>query len=218
VQSSEDDRKVIETLGTALLGSNRPLVISSGTGLARSMTGNPVIETDGYIPSSEFPRGASEEAADAIAAQGGRVMVVRLSQVHDRSHQGRIAQHIQLARQKGWVAYVGAGDNRVPAVHVTDAAILFRLALEQGRAGARYHGVAEEGIVLRDIVDVIGTGLGIPVKSISADEATEYFGWMAPLAMADVAASSALTREQLSWTPHGPDFLHDLSVADYRAL
>lgn len=134
-QNSEDDRKVIETLGEVLAGSDRRLVITSGTGLARSKTGGPAVETDDHVTSAEFARAATEEAADALFAKGGRVIVVRLPQVHDTRHQGRIAQHILLARQKGRVAYVGEGNNRLPAVHVSDAVRLYRLAIEKGHAG-----------------------------------------------------------------------------------
>ena len=116
-QNSEDDRKVIETLGEALASSDRPLVVTSGTGLARSKTGGPAVETDDHVTSAEFPRAASEEAADALIAKGGRVMVIRLPQVHNTRKQGRVTQHIQLARQQGRVAYVGEGRNRLPAVH-----------------------------------------------------------------------------------------------------
>jgi len=214
-QNSEDDRRVIETLGAVLAGSDRPLVISSGTGLARSRTGGPAVETDDPVTSAEFARAASEEAADAVIARGGRVMVMRLSQVHDTRHQGRIAQHILLARQHGRVAYVGEGRNRLPAVHVSDAVRLYRLALEKGRTGARYHAVGEEGVALRDIAEVIGAGLKMPVESITLDEAPEYFGWMAHLATIDLAASSALTRQQLGWNPTGPDLLTDLRNMDY---
>lgn len=214
-QNSEDDRKVIEALGEVLAGSDRPLVITSGTGLARSKTGGPAVETDGYVTTAEVPRAATEEAAAALIAKGGRVIVMRLSQVHDTRHQGRIALHIQLARQKGLVAYVGEGRNRLAAVHVSDAVRLFRLALEKGRAGARYHAVAEEGVALRDIAEVIGAGLKMSVESITPEEAPEYFGWMAQLATIDLAASSALTRQQLGWDPTGPDLLTDLRNMDY---
>ena len=112
---SEADRRVIETLGEVLAGSDRPLVVTSGTGLVRSKTGGAAAETDDHLASAEFPRAASEEAADALIANGGRVMVMRLPQVHDTRRQGRITQHILLARQKGWVAYVGEGNNRLPA-------------------------------------------------------------------------------------------------------
>jgi len=214
-QHSEEDRKVIEALGEVLAGSDRPLVIASGTGLARSKTGGPVVETDGHLTSAEFPRGATEDAADALFAKGGRIIVVRLSQVHDTRHQGRIAQHILLARQKGSVAYVGEGKNRLPAVHVSAAARLFRLALEKGQAGVRYHAVAEEGVALREICEVIGAGLKMPVESITPEEATKYFGSLANLAMIDLAASGALTRQQLVWNPTGPDLLTDLRNMDY---
>ena len=215
-QHSEEDRKVIETLGEVLVSSNRPLVIASGTGLVdRSKTDGLAVETDEHVSSAEFPRAATEEAADALIAKGARVMVMRLSQVHDTRHQGRIAQHIQLARKKGRVAYVGEGKNRLAAVHVFDAVRLFRLALEKGQAGARYHAVGEEGVALRSIAEVIGAGLKVPVESITLEEASDYFGWLASLATIDLSASSALTRQQLGWNPTGQDLLTDLRNMDY---
>jgi nucleoside-diphosphate-sugar epimerase len=217
-QNSEDDRKVIETLGEVLAGSDRPLVVTSGTGLARSKTGGPAVETDDHATSTEFPRAATEEAADALMLKGGRVMVMRLPQVHDTRRQGRIAQHIQLARQKGWVAYVGEGKNRLPAVHVSDAVRLFRLVLERGQAGARYHAVAEEGVAMREIAEVIGAGLKTPVRSIMPEEVPDYFGLLAGLATIDLAASGALARQQLGWKPAGPDLLTDLRNTDYSVV
>jgi nucleoside-diphosphate-sugar epimerase len=218
-QHSEEDRKVIETLGQALAGSARPLVVTSGTGLARrSNGGGPALETDLHVNSAEFARAATEEAADKVADKGGHVVVMRLSQVHDTRHQGRIALHIKLAQEKGRVAYVDEGKNRLAAVHVTDTARLFRLALENGRSGARYNAVGEEGVALRDIAEVIGSGLRLPVESITPDEAKEYFGWFADLAQTDLSASSALTREQLGWATTGPDLLTDLCEMDYDAL
>ncbi|MDR3516027.1 MAG: SDR family oxidoreductase [Azospirillaceae bacterium] len=214
-QNSEDDRKVIETLGEVLAGSDRPLVISSGTGLARSKTGAPVIETDDHVTAAEFPRAATEEAADALIAKGGRVMVMRLSQVHDTRHQGRITHHVRLARQQGRVAYVGEGRNRLPAVHVSDAVRLYRLVLEKGQAGARYNAVGEDGVALRDIAEVIGAGLKMPVESITPEAAQDYFGGLANLVTIDLAASSALTRQRLGWNPTGPDLLTDLRNMDY---
>jgi nucleoside-diphosphate-sugar epimerase len=214
-ENSEDDRKVIERLGEVLAGSDRPFVITSGTGLVRSKTGGPALETDDHVSSAEFPRAASEEAADGLIAKGGRVMVMRLPQVHDTSKQGRVTYHIQTARQRGRVAYVGEGKNRLPAVHVSDAVRLYRLALEKGQAGARYHAVGEEGVALRDIAEVIGAGLKMPVESITPEEAPKYFGWMAHLATIDLAASSALTRQRLGWNSTGPDLLTDLRNMDY---
>ena len=216
-QNSEDDRKVVETLGEVLAGSDRPLIITSGTGLVRSKTGGPVVETDNHVSAAEFPRAATEEAADALIARGGRVMVMRLPQMHDTRHHRRITQHIQLARQKGRVAYVGEGKNRLPAAHVSDAVRLYRLALEKGQAGAHYNAVGEEGVALCDITEVIGAGLKMPVESITPEAAPEYFGWLANLATIDLAASSALTREQLGWNPAGPDLLTDLRNMDYSA-
>ena len=216
-QHSEEDRKVIETLGETLAGSDRALVITSGTGLARSRTGAPVVETDAHVTSAEFARAATEEVADALIAKGGRVMVMRLPQVHDARRQGRIAQHIQLARKHGWVAYVGDGRSRVPAVHVSDAVRLYRLALEKGQGGARYHAVGEEGVALRDIAEVIGAGLKMPARSITPEAAPEYFGALASLVTVDLAASGALTRQRLGWNPTGPDLLTDLRNMDHRA-
>jgi nucleoside-diphosphate-sugar epimerase len=214
---SEEDRKVIETLGEVLAGSDRPLIVTSGTGVARSKTGDPAVEADDHVTSAEFSRAASEEAADTLIADGGRVMVIRLPQVHDTRRFGRITQHIQWARKWGRVAYVGEGKNRLPAVHVSDAVRLYRLALEKGRAGARYHAVDEEGVALREIAEVIGVGMKMPVESITAEEASEYFGWLAKLATLDLSATSALTRQQLDWNPTGPDLLTDLRKMDYTA-
>jgi nucleoside-diphosphate-sugar epimerase len=213
-QHSEADRKVIETLGEVLAGSGRPLVITSGTGLAQSKAGGPVVETDGHLTSAEFPRAATEEAADALIAKGGRVMVMRLPQVHDTRRFGRITEHVRLARQQGWVAYVGEGKNRWPAVHVSDAVRLYRVALEKGQAGARYHAVGEEGVAQLDIAEMIGAGLKLPVERIAPEEAPEYFGPLANLVTMDLAASSALTRTQLGWDPAGPGLLTDLRNMD----
>jgi nucleoside-diphosphate-sugar epimerase len=216
---SEADRAVITALGEALLGSDRPLIVTSGTGLAdrANSGGRPAAETDDPVGTAVTPRAATEEAAAALAERGARVIVMRLPQVHDRRRQGRLAEHIRLARRKGWVAYVGDGANRLAAAHVSDVAPLYRLALENGRAGARYHAVGEEGVAMTDIAEVIGLGLGLPVRAIAAEEAGEYFGPIAGLAALDLAASSALTRQELGWRPQGPDLLSDLRAADWSA-
>jgi nucleoside-diphosphate-sugar epimerase len=212
---SENDRKVIAALGAALASPDVPLIVTSGTGLVHSPTGGAVVETDSHPTSALVPRAASEEAAEALMAEGKHVMVMRLPQVHDTLRQGRLRWHIQIARQQGKVAYVGEGENRVPAVHVTDAARIFRLALENGGAGDRFHAVAEEGVPLRAIAEVIGAGLGLPVESISSDEAAAYFGPLAQLAVLDLPASGAITQRRLNWTPTGPDLLTDLRNAQY---
>jgi len=215
----QKDRVVIEALGEVLAGSNRPLIVASGTGLvARSKPNEPVIETDKHASSAQAPRAATEAAAAAISTNGGNVVVVRLSQVHDTQHQGRIREHIRLAREKGYVAYVGEGQNHLSAVHISDAARLFRLALEGGRAGAHYHAVGEEGVAMRDIAEAIGTGLKLPVKSLTPEELPGYFGPIASLAMLDLAASGTWTRQELGWNPTGPSFLADLYGTDYSAL
>jgi nucleoside-diphosphate-sugar epimerase len=145
-------------------------------------------------------------------------MVMRLPQVHDTRRQGRIRWHIQIAREQGRVAYVGEGRNRVPAVHVSDVARLFRRALERGQPGARYHAVAEEGVPLREIAEAIGAAMRLPVESITPEQAPAYFGWLAQLATLDMPASGAATRQQLDWTPTGPDLLADLRETDYHAI
>jgi nucleoside-diphosphate-sugar epimerase len=216
-QHSENDRKVIAALGAALAGTDRPLIVTSGTGLVQSVTGQPTRETDAHATSAVFPRAASEEAAEALIDQGGNVMVMRLPQVHDTRRQGRIRWHIQIARERGLVAYVGEGRNRVPAVHVSDTARVFRRALESGKAGARYHAVAEEGVTLREIAEVIGAGLRLPVESITPEQAPDYYGWLAQLATLDLPASGAATQQQLDWVPTGPSLLTDLRNTDYEA-
>jgi len=215
-QHSEEDRKVIEALGEVLANSQRPLVVTSGTGLVeRPAGGRPVAEADTHPSSEKVPRAATEEAAGAVAARGVHVITMRLPQVHDTRHQGRIAHHIRLARETGRVAYIGDGENRLPAVHVTDASRIFRMALEHGQSGARYHAVAEEGVPMRDIAEVIAAGLNLPVESIAPEAAADYFGVLAGLAGLDLAASSALTRQELGWTPTGPDLLTDLRQMDW---
>jgi nucleoside-diphosphate-sugar epimerase len=196
----EIDRRVIETLGDALAGSDRPLVITSGTGMGMAVPGQPATE-DHYNPNHPHPRAASEIAAEAVAGRGVRVTVVRLPQVHNTEKQGLVTPAIALAREKAVAAYLGDGLNRWPAVHVLDAAPVYRLALEKGPNRARYHAVAEEGVTAREIAEAIGRGLKIPVVSMSPEEAAGHFGWMAFFAGMDMPASSALTQARLGWHP-----------------
>lgn len=207
----EIDRDAIEAFGSVLAGSDRPLVITSGTAVAHA-AGRPTTEED--APNSPIPRVASEEAASAVAARGVRVSVVRLPQVHDPLKQGLVTYLIPLAREKGVSAYVGEGLNRWPAVHLLDAARLYRLALEKG-SGAIYHAVAEEGVPLRAIAESIGRGLKMPVVTKSPQEAGEHFGWLAMFAGHDIPASGALTQEQLGWHPTGPSLISDLDQAKF---
>ena len=206
----EIDRRAIEALGAALIGSERPLIITSGTGIAYT-PGRLTTEED--APNSPIPRIASEEAAAAVAAQGVCVVVIRLPQVHDPVKQGLITYLIAVAREKGVSAYVGDGQDRWPAVHRLDAARLYRLALEKGSAGARYNAVAEEGVPLREIAEAIGRGLKLPVVAKSLEEAAEHFGWLGLFAGMDAPASSALTQERLGWRPTGVGLIADLDHA-----
>jgi nucleoside-diphosphate-sugar epimerase len=212
----EIDRRVIEALGSALAGSDRPLLITSGTGIGNAAPGRSATEEDAPEASHAIPRVASEQAAASVAAKGVRVGVVRLPQVHNTVKQGLVTYAIELARQKGVSAYVGDGRSRWPAVHVLDAARLYRLALEKLETGARYHAVAEEGVPMREIAEVIGRGLEVPVISVSPEQAPAHFGWLAPFAGRDLPASSALTQERLAWQPTGPGLISDLEQMRYH--
>ena len=206
----EADRRVIQALGSVLAGSGRPLVVTSGTGMANTVPGQPAREDHATIGSDVIPRAASEEAAAAVAADGVNVSVVRLPQVHDPVKQGLVTPAIARFREKGVCAYIGDGRNRWPAAHVLDVARLYRLALERAEPNAIYHAVAEEGVAMRAITETVGRRLGLPVRSIAPEEAQAYFGWLAMFAGLDLPAASAQTRKQLGWEPVGPGLLADL--------
>jgi nucleoside-diphosphate-sugar epimerase len=210
----EKDRRVIGALGAALAASDRPLVITSGTGMGTAVAGQPATE-DVFNPDNPNPRSASELAGATILADGVNLSVMRLPQVHDTVKQGLITPLIELAREKGVSAYVGDGLARWPAAHVLDVARLYRLALEKRAKGARYHAVAEEGVPARDIAEVIGRGLKVPVAALSPEEAVAHFGWLAMFADLDMRASSAQTRERLGWHPTGPGLIEDLERMRY---
>jgi nucleoside-diphosphate-sugar epimerase len=214
-ENCEIDRRAIEALGDALTGSERLLIITSGTGISSAGPGRPRVENDPPVSSKVVPRAASEEAAASAAARGVRVATVRLPQVHDTVKQGLVTYAIRLAREKGVSAYVGEGLNRWPAAHVLDTAHLYRLALEKGNAGVRYHAVAEEGVPTREIAETIGRGLGVPVVSIAPEEAAGHFGWLAAFVGWDIPASSGQTRETLGWNPTGPGLISDLQNMRY---
>jgi nucleoside-diphosphate-sugar epimerase len=213
-ENCETDRYAIDALGAALVGSDRPLVVTSGTGLVTPASGRLANEDD--EPSDVIPRVASEQAAASVAARGVCVSVIRLPPtVHGDGDHGFVPLLIGIAREKGVSAYVDDGLNRWAAVHRLDAAHLYRLVLEKGAAGCRYHAVAEEGVPFRDIASVIGRRLNIPVVSKSQDEATEHFGWFAHFAARDGSASSARTRALLDWQPEGPGLMPDLDRPNY---
>lgn len=217
IENCETDRRAIEALGAALAGSQRLLMVTSGTGVSNVRPGMPVTEDDEPLSSKVMPRGATEEAAATLAARGVRVAVMRLPQVHDTVKQGLITYAVQIAREKGISAYVGDGANRWPAAHVVDVARLYRLALEKGESGVRYHAVAEEGVPVRDIAEAVGRGLKVPAVSLSPEEAQAHFGWLALFAGRDLPASSKKTKETLSWNPTGPSLITDLNNVNYFA-
>lgn len=212
-QNCEIDRRAIETLGETLAGSDRPMLVSAG--LATTAQGRLGTEEDAPAPPSPvYPR-ASEHTAEKLLARGVRVSTVRLPQVHDTRKAGLVTYAIAVAREKGVSAYIGEGLNRWAAVHVADTARLYRLALEKGEAGARYHAVAEEGVTAREIAEAIGRGMKIPVVSKSPEEAAAHFGWLAPFVGRDLTGSSALTQKRLGWRPTGPGLIADLDRMNY---
>jgi nucleoside-diphosphate-sugar epimerase len=212
VENCEIDKRAIEALGSALAGSDRPLIVSSGIGPWAA--GRPVTEDTDPPANSPLPR-VSEPAALAMTSQGVRASVMRLPQVHDPVKQGLITYAVQLAREKGVSAYIGEGRNRWPAAHVLDVAHLYRLALEKHQAGSRYHAVAEEGVSMREIAEVIGKGLKVPAVSLAPEQAPAHFGWLAMFAGYDMPASSAQTQQQLGWRPTGPKLIADLEQMRY---
>jgi nucleoside-diphosphate-sugar epimerase len=211
--AAEADRRAIETLGDVLAGSDRALIITSGTLVVAP--GRVAIEDDAASPSS--PR-KSEEAALAAASRGVRASVIRLApSVHGKGDHGFVPRLIALAREKGVAAYVGDGLNHWPAVHQLDAARLYRLALEKGSAGARYHGVADDGVPTREIAEVIGRRLNVPVVSKSREDMGDHFGWIGQFFAMDGPASSEWTQKRLNWQPKEPGLLADLDQPHYLA-
>ncbi len=210
--AAEADRRAIETLGGALADSDRPLIVTGGTLLVQRQ-GSLATEEDSSNPS--FPR-KSEEAALGLAASGVRASVLRLPpSVHGDGDHGFVPRLISIAREKGVSAFIGDGLNRWPAVHRLDAAHLYRLALEKRSTAVRYHGVADEGVPTREIAEVIGRHLNIPVVSKSREEAADHFGWIALFFGVDGPASSAQTQERLGWRPVQPGLIADLNAEHY---
>jgi len=213
-EACELDKRAIETVGEVLRGSSRPLIVSSGVGVAQ---GRAATEDDPPLSSPSYPR-VSEVTAVALLERGVNAIVMRLPQVHDTAKQGLVTPLIAVARAKGVSAYIGEGQNRWPAAHVSDVARLYLLALEKGAAGARYHAVAEEGVALKDIATAIGQGLQVPVISIAREQAQEHFGFLGFFAGRDAHISSAQTRAKLGWNPTGPSLLTDLGNMRYSEI
>lgn len=216
----ETGRRAIETLGEVLAGSGRPFVVTSATAVGVS-SGQIATEDDVPEPAGfAAVRLPLEEAALSLAARGVRVSLVRLPpSVHsDADKHGFVPRLIGIARSKGVSAYPGDGSNRWAAVHQLDAARLFRLALEMAPAGARLHAVGDEGVAVRDIAEVIGRHLELPVIAVSPDEASDHFGFLGAIFSLDTPASSAQTKERLDWWPVQPGLLADLEKGHYFSI
>jgi nucleoside-diphosphate-sugar epimerase len=217
VENCQKDGRAIRALGEALKGSNRPMVITSGTGMGNAELGKPATEN---VCNTEHPnpRVASELAGNVLLDAGINVSVMRLPQVHNTIKQGLISPLVAIAREKGVSAYLGDGSNRFPAGHLLDVALLYRLAIERAEPGARYHAVGEEGVKTREIAEALGRGLKLPVVSIAPHDAAEHFGWMAMFAGLDFPASNVITRQILGWNPTGPGLIADLDAMRYDDL
>ena len=215
VENCELDRRVIEAMGEVARGSNRKLIITSAIGILPKT----VRTTEDSLPATgeEWnPRAATEDAVAQVAAKGVHTSIVRLaSSVHGEGDHAFVPMLIDIAKKAGVSAYMGDGQNRWPAVHRLDAATLYRLALERGTAGARYHAVAEETIPFKDIAVAIGKGLGVPVVSKTEAEADAHFGWFAGFVRFDLNPSSQLTQDRLGWSPVMPTLLSDLDKEVY---
>lgn len=209
-ENCQKDSRAILALGSVLEGSDRPLLITSGVGLGASGPGRPAVE-DHFDAAHATPRIASELAGRALSERGVKVIAMRLSQIHDTVKQGLVTYVIEHARRTGVSAYVGDGLNVWCAAHVLDTARLYRLALEQGRAGASYHSVAESAVSFKSIAEAVGQRLGLPVVGMPAQEAAEHFGWLGMFVGMDMPASSDITRAELGWAPVGPGLLEDLA-------
>ncbi len=212
-KNAADERNAIKAMAEVLQGSDRPLVVTSGTATAANVNGKPSTEES---PTSSFnPRAGTETVVKQFLDRGVNISVMRLSQIHDTRKQGLVPYLLAVARQKGVSAYVGDGSNRWPAAHVSDVARLYRLAIEKANLGAIYHAVDEEGVPMKAICEAHARGLKVPVVSIQPEEAQAHFGWLAAFAALDIPSSSALTQQKLKWKPTGPGLIADLDGMDY---
>ena len=212
-ENGQIDRRAIEAMGEVLEGTNKPLIVTSGTGLIAPG----VVSTEDMRCDSgpQVPR-VSEQAGLAYASRGVRAIAIRLPQVHGGGGKaGLITYLLEGARRKGAAAYVDEGTERWAAAHRQDVARLYRLALEKGVADGIYHAVSEEGVPMRQVIDVIGRALNVPVVSIGKEEAGDYYGPLAMFAGLDMPASSALTQQRLGWTPTGIGLIADIGQPGY---
>ena len=211
--AAEMDRRVVEAFGEVLSRTGMPMVITSAIGVLSP--GRPTTEDDAGDPGSlGAVRMPSEEKALALALENVRSSIIRLPPVvHDQTKQGLVTRMIGFARQTGASAYVRGGLNRWPTVHRRDAAELFRLALEKGAPGSRYHAIAEDGLSLRAIAEAIGRLVNVPAVSKTPEEAASHFGFLSHFVSADFQASSTKTKDALGWNPAGPGLISDLEPA-----
>ena len=212
-KNAADERKAITAMAEVLLGSDRPLVVTSGTAMAANVDGKP--STEESPAASWNPRAGMEKVVKEFVDRGVNISVVRLSQIHDTRKQGLVPFFLAVTRQKGVSAYIGDGSNRWPAAHVSDTARLYRLAFEKAEPGAIYHAVDEEGVSMKAIAEAHARGLKVPVVSIKAEDVQAHFGWLAQFAVLDMPSSSALTQKKLNWKPTGPGLIADLDGMDY---
>ncbi|MBR0932726.1 SDR family oxidoreductase [Bradyrhizobium jicamae] len=207
------DKAAIEAMGDVLTGTNKPFIVTSGTGL---IAPGVLITEDMRRESSPHAPRVSEQAGLTYASRGVRAMAIRLPQVHGAAGKaGLISYLVDRARQKGTAAYVGEGAERWAAAHRQDVVRLYRLALERGQADGIYHAVGEEGVPMRQVVEVIGRALNVPVISITKEEAGDYYGPLAMFAGLDMPASSTLTQQRLGWTPTGASLIADIGQPGY---
>ncbi len=215
-QSAQEEIKAIEVLGSAL-EPGKLLIVTSGIGIIAGAPGQVRQESDAAVDSPVIPRKPEKAAREIAAAKDLRVGIVRLPQVHDTRKQGLVTYLIEIARDKGLSAYVGDGSVRWAAGSLQDVALLYRLAVEKTGAGVTtYHAVGEEGVSLREIAEVIGAGLKVPVKSLAPAEAAAHFGMFAHFATLDMPASSEWTQRALGWKPNGPGLIEDLNDMKYE--
>jgi len=214
-ENGQIDKRAIEAMGDVLVGTGKPFIVTSGTGLIAP--GVVITEDMRRDAGAEMPR-VSEQAGLAYASRGVRAMTIRLPQVHGEAGKaGLISYLIEGARQKGIAAYVGDGSQRWAAAHRLDVARLYRLALEKGAVDAIYHAVGEEGVPMRQIIEVVGRALKVPVVSIKPEEAGDYYGPLGMFAGFDMPASSALTQQRLGWKPKEIGLIADIGQPDYFA-
>jgi nucleoside-diphosphate-sugar epimerase len=215
MENGQIDKDAIEAMGDVLVGTNKPFIVTSGTGL---IAPGVVITEDMRRDAGPMVPRVSEQAGLAYASRGVRAMAIRLPQVHgEKGKAGLISYLVEGARQKGAAAYVGEGKERWAAAHRSDVSRLYRLALEKGAVDGIYHAVGEEGVPMRQVIEVVGRALNVPVVSIKQEEAGDYYGPLAMFAGLDMPASSAKTQKELGWSPREIGLIEDIGQPGYFA-